>query len=97
MAEVVSNFPWDACGTSRKNEQLHSPPIGLRKISIDYFFFQADQWDCTKIFIDFQSICFLWTFRNVPNLLLVSFPLNGLDALLTSEILRDAGKSQEAT
>ena len=22
--------------------------IGLRKIFMDYFFFQADQWDCTK-------------------------------------------------
>ena len=22
--------------------------MGLRKIFIDYFFFQADQWDCTK-------------------------------------------------
>ena len=29
-------------------EQLQSPPIGLQKIFIDYFFFQADQWDCTK-------------------------------------------------
>ena len=39
--------------TSKKNavslyEQSQSPPIGLRKIFIDYFFFQADQWDCTK-------------------------------------------------
>ena len=25
-----------------------SQPIGLRKIFIDYFFFQGDQWDCTK-------------------------------------------------
>ena len=38
---------------SKKNavslyEQLQSPPIGLQKIFIDYFFFQADQWDCTK-------------------------------------------------
>ena len=39
--------------TSKKNavslyEQSQSPPIGLRKIFIDYFFFQADQWDCKK-------------------------------------------------
>ena len=39
--------------TSKKNavslyEQSQSPPIGLWKIFIDYFFFQADQWDCTK-------------------------------------------------
>ena len=38
---------------SKKNaislyEQSQSPPVGLRKIFIDYFFFQADQWDCTK-------------------------------------------------
>ena len=38
MVEVVSNFPWDACGTPRKNEQFQSPPIGLRTISIDYFY-----------------------------------------------------------
>ena len=54
---------------------IASPPIGLR-----------------KIFIDFQSICFLWTtFQNVPNMTLVSFPLKGLDGLLISEIRRDAG------
>ena len=29
-------------------KKLQSPPVGLRKIFIDYFFFQADQWDCTK-------------------------------------------------
>ena len=28
--------------------KLQSWPIGLRKIFIDYFFFQDDQWDCTK-------------------------------------------------
>ena len=28
--------------------KLQSQPIGLRKIFIDYFFFQVDQWDCTK-------------------------------------------------
>ena len=57
MVEVVSNFPWDACGTPRKNEQFQSPPIGLRTISIDYFF-QADQWVCSKslsIFNHFAS------------------------------------------
>ena len=30
------------------NKAKQSPPIGLQKIFIDYFFFQADQWDCTK-------------------------------------------------
>ena len=37
---------------------IAKPPIGLRKIFIDYFFFQADQWDCTKssaIFSRFAS------------------------------------------
>ena len=28
--------------------KLQSQPIGLPKIFIDYFFFQVDQWDCTK-------------------------------------------------
>ena len=28
--------------------KLQSWPIGLRKIFIDYFFFQADQWDYTE-------------------------------------------------
>ena len=28
--------------------KLQSQPIGLPKIFIDYFFFQAHQWDCTK-------------------------------------------------
>ena len=27
---------------------MQSQPIGLRKIFIDFFFFQANQWDCTK-------------------------------------------------
>ena len=34
---------------------LQSPPIGLRKIFIDYFFFQADQWDCTKSLSTFEG------------------------------------------
>ena len=36
-------------------EQLQSPPIGLRKIFIDYFFFQADQRDCTKSLSTFEG------------------------------------------
>ena len=28
--------------------KLQSQPTGLRKIFINYFFFQVDQWDCTK-------------------------------------------------
>ena len=38
--------------------KLQSWPIGLRKIFIDYFFFQADQWDyteCLSIFNRFAS------------------------------------------
>ena len=54
---------------------LQSPPTGLRKIFIDYFCFQADQWDCTKSLST----------------------LEGWDGMLTSEILRDTGKSWEAT
>ena len=42
-------IPWDACGIPTvKIPKLQSEPIGLRKIFIDYFFFQVDQWDCTK-------------------------------------------------
>ena len=33
--------------------KLQSQPIGWPKIFIDYFFFQVDQWDCTK----FLPIC----------------------------------------
>ena len=32
----------------RLYSKLQNQPIGLRKIFIDYFFFQVDQWDCTK-------------------------------------------------
>ena len=45
-------FPWDeksglVCFPLYE-QLLQSQPIGLHKIFIDYFFFQADQWDCTK-------------------------------------------------
>ena len=36
--------------------KLQSQPIGLRKILIDYFFFQANQWDCTKSLSIFNGI-----------------------------------------
>ena len=34
---------------------LQRQPIGLHKIFIDYFFFQADQWDCTKSLLIFNQ------------------------------------------
>ena len=34
--------------------KLQSQPIGLRKIFIDYFFFQVNQWDCTKPLLIFD-------------------------------------------
>ena len=48
-------FLWHSHGKNpvRLYPKLQSQPIGLRKIFIDYFFFQVDQWDCTK----FLSIC----------------------------------------
>ena len=41
---------WHSHGKNsvRLYPKLQSQPIGLRKIFIDYFFFQVDQWDCTK-------------------------------------------------
>ena len=41
---------WHSRGKNpvRLYPKLQSQPIGLRKIFIDYFFFQVDQWDCTK-------------------------------------------------
>ena len=46
---------WHSHGKNavRLYPKLQSQPIGLRKLFIDYFFFQVDQWDCTK----FLSIC----------------------------------------
>ena len=41
---------WNSHGKNpvRLYPKLQSHPIGLRKIFIDYLFFQADQSDCTK-------------------------------------------------
>ena len=41
---------WHSHGKNpvRLYPKLQSQPIGLPKIFIDYFFFQVDQWDCTK-------------------------------------------------
>ena len=41
---------WHSHGKNpvRLYPKLQRQPIGLRKIFIDYFFFQVDQWDCTK-------------------------------------------------
>ena len=41
---------WHSHGKNpfRLYPKLQSQPIGLRKVFIDYFFFQVDQWDCTK-------------------------------------------------
>ena len=70
---------WHSHGKNpvRLYPKLQSQPIGLRKIFIDYLFFQADQSDCTKsvsIFNRFASseerwnqnvscqICRAWVF-----------------------------------
>ena len=60
--------------------KLQSQPIGLRKIFIDYFFFQVDQWDCTKSLSIFNRFAFSEErFRtSLPNLSFVSFPTRGL-------------------
>ena len=48
-------FPWDEkSGLVCFALLLQSQPIGLHKIFIDYFFFQADQWDCTKSLLIFN-------------------------------------------
>ena len=64
--------------------KLQSQSTGLRKIFIDYFLFQADQWNCTKslsIFNRFASS--EERFRTfVANLSLVSFPNRGLGWLV---------------
>ena len=41
---------WHSHGKNpvRLYPKLQNQPIGWRKIFIDYFFFQVDQWDCTK-------------------------------------------------
>ena len=41
---------WHSHGKNsvRLYPKLQSQPIGLHKIVIDHFFFQVDQWDCTK-------------------------------------------------
>ena len=41
---------WHSHGKNpvRLYPKLQSQPIGLPKIFSDYFFFQVDQWDCTK-------------------------------------------------
>ena len=46
---------WHSHGKNpvRLYPKLQSQPIGLRKIFIDYFSFQVDQWDCTKPFRTF--------------------------------------------
>ena len=61
---------WHSHGKNpvRLYPKLQSHPIGLRKIFIDYLFFQADQSDCTKsvsIFNYYLSI-FLHKTRTVP-------------------------------
>ena len=76
--------------------KLQSQPIGLRKIFIDYLFFQADQSDCTKsvsIFNRFASSEERWN-QNVSCQICRAwvFPLVVWDGLLTSKILRDTGK-----
>ena len=72
--------------------KLQSQPTGFRKIFNDYFFFQGDQWDCTKSLSIFNRFASseerLRT--SLSNLSFVSFPTRGLgwfvnqDGLLTS-------------
>ena len=76
----------------------------MRKIFIDYFFFQTDQWDCTKslsIFNRFASSEQLFS-TFIAKFVACQFRTRGLavsawDDLLTSEILRDTGRSWETT
>ena len=61
---------WHSHGKNpvRLYPKLQSQPIGLRKIFIDYLFFQANQSDCTKsvsIFNRFASSEERWN-QNVP-------------------------------
>ena len=60
--------------------KLQSQPTGFRKFFIDHFFFQGDQWDCTKSLLIFNQFASseerLRT--SLPNLSFVSFPTRGL-------------------
>ena len=49
---------WHSHGKNpvRLYPKLQSQPIGLHKIFIDYFFFQVDQWDCTKPLLIFDRL-----------------------------------------
>ena len=92
--QVLHNLGHDSVGClwqSHGTNKLQSQPKGLHKIFIDHFFFQVDQWDCTK-----SLYCFRFASSELS---LVSFPTRGLGWLLrlTSEILRDTGKSRKAT
>ena len=104
--KTVSFFPWDACGIHTvKNAAWLYPKIakpGLRKIFIDYLFFQADQSDCTKSvsisnrFASSEERCN----QNVPCQICRAsvFPLVVQDGgLLTNEILRDADRYWQVT
>ena len=49
---------WHSHGKNpvRLYSKLQSQPTGLRKIFIDYFFFQVGQWDCTKLLSIFDRL-----------------------------------------
>ena len=74
---------WHSHGKNpvRLYPKLQSQPTGLLKIFIDYFFFQADQSDCTKsvsIFNRFASSEERWN----QNLSPLSFPTRDLGWLV---------------
>ena len=50
LSAISVGHLWHSHGKNpvRLYPKLQSQPIGLRKIFIDYLFFQADQSDCTK-------------------------------------------------
>ena len=91
---------WHSHGKNpvRLYPKLQSQPIGLPKIFIGYLFLEADQSDFTKsvsISNRFVSSEERWN-KNFPWQICRArvFPLVVWDGLLTSEILRDTGKSE---
>ena len=84
--------PWHSHGKNpvRLYPKLQSQSIGLPKIFIDCLFFQAYNQIVENLY---RFLIDLLPLKNVE----MSFPTRGLDGLLTSEILRDTGKSRKAT
>ena len=71
---------WHSHGKNpvRLYPKLQSQPIGLRKIFIDYLFFEADQSDCTKSVSLFNR----FAERSLPDFSRLSFPTRGLGWLV---------------